>query len=210
MDEIEQLLSLLEGELDQETINTHRIYLSGLSKEKFEKEKANFLYGRQYKSSYNQARQQQPIQWDSIRKTTSKTNILIHIYNQTHEKFSLTSSTWEGEPEAFEIPPAHCHSLVLPNDLLRRTSSGKQTFQSSLIRHQFTYSSGDCAFSFSTATTLTRSYEPFAFGSTSKISRQHSIRSTGPREIVCEYALEQNQSATPYSYALMIQLSYPF
>ncbi|MFW9080261.1 hypothetical protein ACOI9X_13440 [Pseudomonas sp. P2757] len=209
MDEIEELLSYLEGERDQEYIDSTRIYLSGLSKEKFESEKANFLLGRKYEANYKLARQQQPVEWEAIRKTASKTNILIHIYNHTHETFSLISSTWDGEPEDFEIPPGNCYSLLLPNTLLRRTSSGKQAFQSSLISHTFTYSSGDYAFGFATAMTLTnRGYEPFAFDAKSKVSRQHSIRSLGQREIRCQYALEQNQSATPYSYALKIQIEY--
>ncbi|WP_426205561.1 hypothetical protein [Pseudomonas sp. TWP3-1] len=209
MDEIEELLSYLEGEHDQEYIDSTRTYLAGLSKEQLESEKANFLLGRKFEENYKLARQQQPVEWEAIRKTTSKTNILIHIYNHTHETFSLISSTWDGESEDFEIPPGDCYSLLLPNALLRRITSGKQAFRSSLISHKFTYSSGDYAFSFATAATLTnRGYDPLAFDAKSRVSRQHSIHSIGQRKILCEYALEQNQSATPYSYALKIQIRY--
>lgn len=207
MDDIEEHLSHFAGKVDQERIDQERIYLSGLSKEEFEEIRAKYAFERTYEFNYNLMLQRQPNEWEAIRKKTSETNVLIYIYNRSREAFSLTNATWATEPGSYDIAPGGAISFTLPSALLRRISSGKSPFRSSQVSHQFTYRSGDYAFTFSTAAALSRSYEPFAFSSTSKVSRRHSIRSTGRSELVCEYLLEQNQNASPYSYAITIRIS---
>ncbi|VVP74272.1 hypothetical protein PS918_01673 [Pseudomonas fluorescens] len=210
MDDIEEYLSHLEGIIGQDAINQERIYLSGLSKEELEEKKAKFAFERTYEASYEQARQRQPIIWESVRKKTSETNVLIQIYNCTRNSFSMTNSTWNSEPGDLDIPPGNCIAFTLPGVLLRRINRANTSFRSSQVSHHFTYRSGDYAFDFSTASQLTMRYEAFSFGNTISVSRRHSIRSIGQSEILCDYLLEQNQSASPYSYAIAIKIRDPF
>lgn len=207
MDDIEEHLSHFEGKVPPEDIERERAYLSGLSKEKFEEIRAQYAFERTYEPNYQQARKAQPVEWALIRKNTLETSVLIHIYNRTRETFSLTSSTWASKPGSFDISPGGVISFTLPGELLKRISHANSGYKSSQISHQFTYRSGDYAFSFSTASQLIVKYEPFAFGDTTSVSRNHSIRSIGQNEVVCEYILEQNLSKPPYSYAITIQIS---
>lgn len=207
MDEIEEYLSHFAGKVSAEDIERERVYLSGLSKERFEEIRTQYAFEKTYESNYAQATQQQPAQWNAIRKETSGTYVLFQIFNRTRETFSLTSSSWANDPDRYEIPPAGYIIFTLPGDLLKRISSAKAGYRSSRINHQFTYSSGNYAFNFSTAASLTLKYEPFAFGDTTSVSRSHSIRSIGQSDIACEYIMEQNLSKSPYSYAITIQIS---
>ncbi|AXJ03702.1 hypothetical protein CFN16_06010 [Pseudomonas fluorescens] len=207
MDEIEEYLSQFTGKESPEDIERERVYLSGLSKERFEEIRAQNAFERTYESNYAQAMQQQPAQWVNLRNKTSGTYVLFQIFNRTRETFSLTSSSWANDPDRYEIPPAGYVIFTLPGNLLKRISSANAGYRSSQINHQFTYSSGNYAFNFSTAAKLTLKYEPFAFGDTTSVSRSHSIRSIGQSEIVCEYMMEQNQNKSPYSYAITIQIS---
>jgi len=206
MDDIEEHLSHFVGKVSPEDIERERVYLSGLSKERFEEIRAQYAFERAYDSNYKQAMQLQPGQWDAVRKKTSGTYVLFQIINRTRETFSLTSSTWPSEPGSYDIAPAGYIIFVLPGNLLKRISSVKSDYRSSQISHQFTYRSGDYAFNFSTTAHLTLKYEPFAFGDTTSVSRRHSIRSIGEKEVACEYVLEQNLSSSPYSYAITIHI----
>ncbi|UQS15445.1 hypothetical protein [Pseudomonas sp. HS6] len=207
MDDIEEHLSHFAGKASLEDIERERVYLSGLSKERFEEIKAHSTFEREYESNYKQAKQQQSAQWDAVRKKTTGTYVLFQILNRTRETFSLSSSTWASESGSYDIQPAGCIIFTLPGNLLKRISSAKTGYRSSQINHQFTYRSGDYAFNFSTAAYLSLKYEPFAFGDTTSVSRSHRIRSIGQKEMDCEYTLEQNQSTSPYSYAITILIS---
>lgn len=207
MDDIEEHLSHFKGKIDQEQIDRERIYLAGLSREKFEEIREQSAFERTYESNYQHVLQQQPKAWESIGKNTTETNVLIHIYNRTRQTFALTSATWASEAGSFDIESGGAISFTLPGNLLRRISSGKAAFKSSQVSHQFTYRSGDYAFNFTTASQLRRGYQAFTVGDTTTVARSHNIRSIGKNEILCEYILEQNQSTSPYSYAIIIQIS---
>lgn len=210
MDEIEEYLSHYTGELDQEAIEARRNYLSGLSKEEFYEIRTRDIFNKNLESDFMHAQKEQPDQWRIISNKISETTVLIYIYNNTHETFSLTDSSWTStDPAEFDIQPGSYISLTLPSELLRRISSGKAAFKSSQVSHWFVYHSGDYAFDFVTSAVLSRGYEPFAFRVPPKVSRKHTIRSTGHNALVCEYILEQNKSVTPYSYAISIKISQP-
>lgn len=204
MDDIEQFLLQIADEFKPEAIDRYRGYLSDLNKEAYEKEKTNLLLAIKFRSNTKGVVQEQENEWEKLRRNRSSTSVLVYIYNFTNEIFSLThSSSATNEPGKFAIPAGDYMSFALPGQLLKRINNGK-------VGHQFTYRSGDYAFKFATASQLSPTYEPFAFETTTQISRQHSIHSIGQKEIMCQYRLDQSLSTSPYSYAISIDISYPF
>ncbi len=206
MDDIEEYLSNFADEYPPEIIERERAYLSGLSKERFEEIRTQYAFEKMYESNFKQAMKKQTDQWNAIRDDASGTYVLFQILNLTRETFSLTNSTWTSDFGSYEIAPGGYIIFTLPGNLLKRISKAKTGYRSSQINHQFTYRSGDYAFSFSTAAKLALKYEPFAFGDTTVVSRSHGIRSIGQSELTCDYILGQSQSKSPYSYAITIRI----
>ncbi|VVN23444.1 hypothetical protein PS662_04491 [Pseudomonas fluorescens] len=212
MDEIEQFLSDYAYELRYHNIEQARDDLTRLSKEKFDEMKVRFAHQKKFNTNYNNSRPVQAKEWNSINKTKSETAVLIYIYNLTLETFSLTHSSWDThdvQVKDLDIEPGGCIPFILRGELLKRTSSGSSAFRSSKIKHEFTYRSGDSAFRFSTLSQLFSKYEPFAFSNTMRLSRQYSTHSIGQSELWCETTLDQNQAASPYSFALSIIIRTP-
>lgn len=206
MDDIEEYLANFADEYPPEIIERERVYLSGLSKERFEEIRTQYAFEKMSESNFKQAMKNQTTQWNAIRNDASGTYVLFQILNRTRETFSLTHSTWTSDLGGYEITPGGYIIFTLPGNLLKRISKANTGYRSSQINHQFTYRSGDYAFSFSTAAKLGIKYQPFAFGDTTVVSRSHGIRSVGKSEITCEYTLGQSLSKSPYSYAITIQI----
>lgn len=209
MDDIESYLASLEGEIEPTTIEQIRTNLPNISTDELKKYLEEVKHAEKYNSNYKLAQQEKIKTWNSIRKTTSQTNVLIYIHNATTEKFTLTHSSWDRSDtplEDYDLLPADYMAFILPSEPPKRISSAKVSFRSSQITHEFSYKSGDFSFNFSTSLKLHLPYSPFSFETKYSPVRNFSTGSTGKKKLLCLTDLDSHLTTSPYSYAISVNI----
>jgi len=161
----------------------------------------------EFKNIIKEAQRHEEKTWNTL-KREGNNSVLIYIYNGTSEKFSLTHCSWDTSgfrPEDLVIRPWEFMQFILRSEP-PALSGGAKRRSSTPVRHAFIYSGEKQAFNFTTSVKLTTPYDPFAFDTKIIANREHNVRSIGKETLTVESYITRQQSARPYSYAIVINL----